>query len=159
VVGRPVCLFGGVALAEATSTKPYLLRALYEWCVDNGFTPYLSVIVDTSTRVPMEYVRDGEIVLNVGPLATSRMSMGNETIEFTARFAGVARELSIPVARVAAIYARENGQGMSFEVGVLSDTSTVEVGPQLKPSEPVSPDSDEPSPPPKPGRPVLRRVK
>jgi len=146
-------------LAEITSTKPYLLRALYEWCVDNGFTPYLSVFVDTVTNVPMEYVRDGEIVLNVGPLATSRMSMGNETIEFTARFAGVARELSIPVARVAAIYARENGQGMSFDVAGVSDPASDGAEGQVKPSEAVSPGSDEPSPPPKPGKPVLRRVK
>src|SRR5262245_49463150 len=103
-------------MADATSTKPYLLRALYEWCVDNGYTPYLSVIVDSHTQVPMEYVREGEIVLNIGPLATSRLHMGNETIECTARFSGVARELNVPVAAVAAIYARENGQGMSFEV-------------------------------------------
>src|SRR5215475_13042224 len=102
-------------MAEATSTKTYLLRALYEWCVDNGFTPYLSVIVDSQTHVPMEYVRDGEIVLNIGPLATSRLHMGNETIECTARFSGVARDLLVPVSAVAAIYARENGQGMSFE--------------------------------------------
>src|SRR3954463_5060049 len=104
-------------MAEPTSTKPYLLRALYEWCVDNGNTPYISVVVDSRTRVPMEYVRDGEIVLNIGPLATNRLQIGNETIECTARFAGTVRELSIPVVSVAAIYARENGHGMSFETG------------------------------------------
>src|SRR3954467_2614247 len=102
-------------MAEPTSTKPYLLRAIYEWCVDNGLTPYISVVVDAATRVPMEYVRDGEIVLNIGPLAASRLVIGNEMIECSARFSGAARELSIPVAAVAAIYARENGQGMSFE--------------------------------------------
>ena len=83
--------------------------------MDNGFTPYLSVIVDGQTRVPMEYVRDGEIVLNIGPLATSRLHMGNDMIECTARFSGVACDLLVPVSAVAAIYARENGQGMSFE--------------------------------------------
>lgn len=103
-------------MAEPTSTKPYLLRALYEWCVDNGYTPYISVVVDAATRVPPEYVRNGEIVLNVGPLAANRLKMGNETIDFSARFGGVAKELSIPVAQVAAIYARENGHGMSFEI-------------------------------------------
>ena len=104
-------------MSEPTSTKPYLLRAVYEWCVDNGYTPHISVVVDSQTRVPMEHVRNGEIVLNVGPIAASRLRMGNEVIEFTARFSGAARELVIPVAAVAAIYARENGLGMSFEPG------------------------------------------
>jgi stringent starvation protein B len=139
-------------VAETTSTKPYLLRALYEWCIDSGYTPYLSVIVDSSTRVPMEYVRDGEIVLNVGPLATSRVAMGNESIECTARFAGVARELSIPVSQVTAIYARENGQGMSFATGASEPESL-----SKSPGRPSKP--DEPTPPPKPARPRLRRVK
>jgi len=144
-------------MAEPTSTKPYLLRALYEWCVDNGFTPYLSVHVDTSTRVPMEYVRDGEIVLNVGPLATSHMAMGNEFVEFTARFAGVARELTIPVARIAAIYARENGQGMSFDV-TTTETAPSKGSPSSQAAEDPAPQPD-PAPPNKPGKPVLRRVK
>ncbi len=106
-------------MAEPTSTKPYLLRALYEWCVDNGLTPYISVLVDPATKVPHQYVRNGEIVLNIGPLATQRLKMGDDVIELAARFGGVARELAIPVGRVAAIYARENGQGMSFEVDRL----------------------------------------
>ena len=144
-------------MAEPTSTKPYLLRALYEWCVDNGFTPYLSVLVDQSTRVPMEYVRDGEIVLNIGPLATSHMTMGNDFVECTARFAGVARELTIPVVRIAAIYARENGQGMSFDVS-SEDVVPSEGGQKLQPVEaPSTP--PEPAPPGKPGKPMLRRVK
>lgn len=104
-------------MAEPTSTKPYLLRAVYEWCLDNGYTPHISVVVDSTTRVPMEYVRNGEIILNVGPVAASRFRMGNELIECTARFSGVAKDLVIPVATVAAIYAGENGQGMSFELG------------------------------------------
>lgn len=99
-----------------TSTKPYMIRALYEWCCDNGYTPYLAVTVDGHTVVPRQYVKGGEIVLNISPVATSRMSIGNERVEFQARFSGVAQELSIPVANVTAIYARENGHGMAFEV-------------------------------------------
>ncbi|MFZ4758119.1 MAG: ClpXP protease specificity-enhancing factor [Burkholderiaceae bacterium] len=99
-----------------TSTKPYLIRAIYEWCNDNGFTPYLAVAVDERTQVPREYVKGGEIVLNVSPMATNRLSLGNELIAFQARFGGVARELSIPVENVSAIYARENGHGMAFDV-------------------------------------------
>ena len=98
------------------STKPYLMRAIYDWCVDSGYTPYLSVTVDPGTRVPMEYVKDGQIVLNIGPVAVERFKMGNELIEFSARFNGAGREISIPIGAVSAIYARENGQGLSFEV-------------------------------------------
>jgi stringent starvation protein B len=133
---------------EPTSTKPYLLRAIYEWCVDNGYTPYVSVVVDANTRVPMEYVRDGEIVLNIGPLATNRLQIGNELIECTARFAGTVRELSIPVGAVVAIYARENGHGMSFDVG--APAKDAEAG--------VAAPTDAPEPP-KPGKPTLRRIK
>lgn len=141
-------------MAEPTSTKPYLLRAIYEWCVDSGFTPYVSVVVDAQTRVPMEYVRDGEIVLNIGPLATSHLLMGNELIECTARFSGVARELLIPVAAVSAIYARENGHGMSFEIE--KDPSP---GPDKEEgSEIRTPDAPEP-PKPGGGKPTLRRIK
>ncbi|MFA7503199.1 MAG: ClpXP protease specificity-enhancing factor [Burkholderiaceae bacterium] len=103
---------------NGTSTKPYLLRAIYEWCRDLGYTPYLSVVVDEHTLVPAEHVVNGEIVLNVSPAATNGLSMGNELIEFQARFGGVARQLSVPVANVSAIYARENGHGMAFEVAI-----------------------------------------
>ena len=96
------------------STRPYLIRALYEWCTDNGLTPYVAVRVDDTVRVPREYVKDGEIVLNISMDATSALKLGNEYIEFKARFAGVARDIMIPVGRVMAIYARENGQGMAF---------------------------------------------
>jgi stringent starvation protein B len=99
-----------------TSTKPYLLRALYEWCTDNGYTPYIVVAVDARTRVPMEFVKNGEIVLNISFEATGNLKMDNDLITFKARFGGVARELEIPVDNVSAIYARENGQGMAFEV-------------------------------------------
>ena len=99
---------------DATSTRPYLIRALYEWCTDNGFTPYIAVLVDESVQVPREYVKDGEIVLNVSFDATSALKLGNDFIEFKARFAGTAREILVPISRVIAIYARENGQGMAF---------------------------------------------
>ena len=98
------------------STKPYMLRAIYEWCTDSGFTPYLAVKVDASTTVPMEYVKKGEIVLNISYGATSGLKMDNEAIQFRARFGGVSREIYVPVHNVLAIYANENGQGMAFEV-------------------------------------------
>lgn len=101
---------------NGTSTRPYLIRALHDWCTDNGFTPYLAVYVDSSVQVPRDYVKNNEIVLNVGFEATSGLQMGNEVIEFKGRFGGVAREIIVPVDHVIAIYARENGQGMAFPV-------------------------------------------
>lgn len=95
--------------------KPYLIRAIHEWCTDQGYTPYLAVAVDAYTQVPREHVRDGQIVLNVSLGATHQLTLGNDEITFSARFNGVARPLLVPVANVAAIYARENGQGMAFE--------------------------------------------
>ena len=100
--------------ADSSSTRPYLIRALYEWCTDNGLTPFIAVVVDETVRVPNEYVKDGEIVLNISFDATSSLTMGNECIEFKGRFGGVARDIFVPVDRVVAIYARENGQGMAF---------------------------------------------
>ena len=100
--------------ASGTSTRPYLIRALYEWCTDNGFTPYVAVAVDPSVQVPREYVKNNEIVLNIGFDATSSLTLGNEFIEFKARFGGIAREILVPINHVIAIYARENGQGMAF---------------------------------------------
>ncbi len=102
---------------DSSSTRPYLIRALYEWCTDNGFTPYVAVLVDDSVQVPREYVKNGEIVLNISYDATSALKLGNDYIEFKARFAGVARDIFVPIGRVLAIYARENGQGMAFPVG------------------------------------------
>ncbi|PWB39496.1 MAG: ClpXP protease specificity-enhancing factor [Rhodocyclales bacterium] len=138
-------------MSSVVSTKPYLLRALYEWCVDQGFTPYVSVQVDAQTLVPRQYVRDGQIVLNLGADAVQNLHMGNDLITCQARFGGVAQSLSIPVGNVAAIYARENGQGMAFEVGEPAD-------------EPVSaeegaPEAPEPPPTDTPPRPHLTRVK
>jgi stringent starvation protein B len=103
---------------ESSSTRPYLIRALYEWCTDNGFTPYVAVQVDDTVQVPREYVKNGEIVLNISFDATSSLKLGNDFIEFKARFAGIAREIIVPVGRVIAIYARENGQGMAFPAPV-----------------------------------------
>jgi stringent starvation protein B len=99
---------------DSSSTRPYLIRALYEWCTDNGYTPFIAVLVDETVRVPTEFVKDGEIVLNISFDATSALKLGNEVIEFKGRFGGVARDIYVPVERVLAIYARENGQGMAF---------------------------------------------
>lgn len=158
-----------------TSTKPYLLRAIYEWCTDNGYTPYLAVMVDENTRVPREFVKNGEIVLNISFTATSGLKMENDFINFAARFGGVARDISVPVDNVVAIYARENGQGMAFEV--TPKTATDKAAEQSEPAgkapglasvpsstdqndktEKGSPD-DEPEPPKKGGRPTLTRIK
>ncbi|MBN9463834.1 MAG: ClpXP protease specificity-enhancing factor, partial [Burkholderiales bacterium] len=98
------------------STKPYLIRALYEWCADNGYRPYIAVAVDERTVVPREFVRNGEIVLNISAVATNRLTIGNELLEFEARFGGVARQVSIPIENISAIFAQENGHGMAFEV-------------------------------------------
>lgn len=164
---------------DPTSTRPYLIRALYEWCTDNGFTPYVAVLADETVQVPREYVKNGEIVLNISFDATSSLKLGNDFIEFKARFAGTAREITVPISRVIAIYARENGQGMAFPVPVstppeadVAKPSSLAAVPdptqggegdskvvQLVPSE-VS-ESDEPQPPKPPGgaRPSLKRVK
>ena len=106
---------------ESTSTRPYLIRALYDWCTDNGLTPYVAVAVDDSVQVPRDYVKNGEIVLNISFDATSSLKLGNDFIEFKARFAGVARDIMVPVGRVLAIYARENGQGMAFPVDTKAE--------------------------------------
>ncbi len=99
---------------DSISTRPYLIRALYEWCTDNGFTPYVAVSVDETVQVPREYVKNNEIVLNISFDATSSLQLGNDFIEFKARFAGSPREIMVPISHVIAIYARENGQGMAF---------------------------------------------
>ena len=107
---------GSSSEGQGRSTRPYLIRALHDWCTDNGFTPYIAVYVDASVQVPLEYVKNNEIVLNVGFEATTALKLGNEFIEFKARFGGAAREIVVPVDHVVAIYARENGQGMAFPV-------------------------------------------
>lgn len=165
---------------EATSTRPYLIRALYEWCTDNGFTPYIAVQVDDTVQVPREYVKDGEIVLNISFDATSSLKLGNVFIEFSARFAGTAREIMVPVDRVIAIYARENGQGMAFPQPAPAARATGEMpattaknpssSDGARPGDvdvklvpiPVPPaDGETPEPPPPGGRPkpTLTRIK
>ena len=167
-----------------TSTRPYLIRALHDWCTDNGFTPYIAVFVDDAVRVPKEYVKNNEIVLNVGFEATSALKLGNETIEFKARFGGSSREIVVPIDHVIAIYARENGQGMAFPMpasapagaapegeaeGTPARPPAPRGGPRLARSEGSSPKaprngdpaatSDTPPPEPPPKRPSLKRVK
>jgi stringent starvation protein B len=97
------------------ATKPYLVRAIWEWCADNGYTAYLAVQVDEHTRVPAEFVKNGEIILNVSADATHKLTLGNDLIQFAARFAGVSRECSVPMSAVRGIFARENGEGMFFQ--------------------------------------------
>lgn len=156
------------------STKPYLLRALYEWCTDSGFTPYIAVKVDASTTVPMEYVKKGEIILNIAYGATSGLKMDNDAIHFRARFAGVSREIYVPVHNVLAIYANENGQGMAFDVTTPPPEASVPAeepavsAPTLSavpdstsapaPAASSSPNDDD-EPPKKGGRPTLTRIK
>jgi stringent starvation protein B len=150
-----------ISATELPSTRPYLIRALYDWCSENGFTPYVAVKVDNSVQVPREYVQGGEIVLNVSMDATSSLKLGNDFIEFKARFGGKPRDIMVPIHRVMAIYARENGQGMAFPVsdegasassGALTSVNMQDV--------PVSKGDDEPTPPPTtPSRPALKRIK
>ena len=172
-----------------SSTRPYLIRALHDWCTDNGFTPYLAVHVDRSVQVPMEYVKNNEIVLNVGFEATSGLKLGNDFIEFRARFGGMARDILVPVDHVVAIYARENGQGMAFPMptgeseatvgepsGTVSHSTApaVEGGPRglrlapvKAPADEGTPESpaeddtppDSPTPAPTTPRPALKRIK
>jgi len=163
---------------ESTSTRPYLIRALYDWCTDNGLTPYVAVLVDDTVQVPREYVKNGEIVLNISFDATSSLKLGNDFIEFKARFAGTAREIMVPINRVIAIYARENGQGMAFPVPVAgadggkpSPLSSVPAAggaaeePKVvqlvtpEPAEGVDAPDEEPPRPPAGPRPALKRVK
>jgi stringent starvation protein B len=141
-------------MSEAvTPTKPYMLRAMYEWCVDNGLTPHLVVAVDPNTLVPRAYVKDGEIVLNINYSATKNLLIGNEAITFSARFGGVANDIYVPVDAVRGIFARENGRGMFFEVGVGSEQD-------LDKQDAPNMDEGAESPPPSPGnKPALKLVK
>jgi stringent starvation protein B len=170
--------------SQGTSTRPYLIRALHDWCTDNGFTPYVAVFVDETVQVPVEYVKNREIVLNVSFEATSGLQLGNEFIEFKARFGGVPRDILVPVDRVVAIYARENGQGMAFPVPIeapaTSATPPPEPAPEPRRSAPViklsgveapaapkpkrssgapAPEPPPPTPVPPGGRPSLKRIK
>jgi stringent starvation protein B len=132
------------------STKPYLIRALYEWCADCGYTPYISVRVDARTRVPAHHVKNGEIVLNLSADATRNLTIGNDLIQFSARFDGVSRECTVPVSAVGAIFARENGQGMLFPM----EEEASQRGEENQP--PAGPDGTAPAPA---GRPKLQVIK
>jgi len=168
-----------------SSTRPYLIRALHDWCTDNGFTPYLAVHVDRSVQVPLEYVKNNEIVLNVGFEATSGLKLGNEFIEFRARFGGMARDIIVPVDHVVAIYARENGQGMAFPMPAQPGTegpgaeavaavpeaaprglrlaqtpaTAAEVPSNADAAEAEPPEDPDTPPPPTSPRPALKRIK
>lgn len=158
---------------QGTPTRPYLIRALHDWCTDNGFTPYLAVFVDASVQVPMEYVKNHEIVLNVGFEATSGLKLGNEFIEFKARFGGVARDIVVPIDHVVAIYARENGQGMAFpapteeQPAIVGPAEGGKAGPRglrlagsdETPAGTKSHPDESPEPPPTGPRPSLKRIK
>ena len=167
---------------QGSSTRPYFIRALHDWCTDNGFTPYLAVHVDASVQVPMEYVKNNEIVLNIGFEATSGLKLGNDFVEFKARFGGVPREIIVPVDHVIALYARENGQGMAFPMPTAGEAGSTPVDAPARPTDAAkrgagpglrlatteaseSADAGEPQRDPPPGggksgaRPALKRVK
>ena len=135
-------------MAKERSTKPYLIRAICEWCSDSGLTAYLSVKVDAQTRVPAEYVKNGEIVLNISPDAAHRLTVGDDTIQFAARFSGVSRECSIPLAAVQGVFARENSQGLFFQPEPAASASAVPAA-----------TADAVQPPPGGGKPKLQIVK
>jgi stringent starvation protein B len=146
-------------------TKPYLLRALFEWCVDNGYTPHIAVKVDARAQVPAEYVKNGEITLNISPNAVHKLQLGNELVEFSARFGGVARQISVPVSGVYALYARETGHGMTFDVE--GPKPSLQAVAEAEPAAPTPPPVALPAPktplppdrPPGGKPPTLRRIK
>ena len=137
-----------VGMSDVPSNKPYLIRALHQWCTDFGFTPFIAVFVDSRVEVPMEFVKNDEIVLNLSLEACHQLEMENDWISFQARFGGVPRKIMVPVSHVLAIYARENGQGMSFpfDPAKARDLHVADSG-------------DQESEKPKAGRPSLRIVK
>lgn len=152
--------------------RPFLLRAFYDWLLDNDLTPHLVVdVTQPGVSVPMEFARDGQIVLNIAPRAVGGLELGNADVRFNARFGGVPREVFVPMAAVLAIYARENGAGTMFEpepaldgegaFEVLEDQGTEH---QMSVIDGDLPDNaedgdDEPPTPPRGGRPALRVVK
>ncbi len=139
-------------MSEVT-TKPYLIRAIYEWCSDSGYTPYLAVQVGERTQVPLEHVKDGQIVLSLSSTAVRNLLLGNEFVEFSARFSGAARQIVVPIASVIGIYARENGQGLFF-------AADEEAGPDGAKVENEALKTDKPSKPSPPrGKPSLKIVK
>lgn len=161
-------------MSQLSPRRPYLLRAFYEWLLDNQLTPHLVVDVTLpGVNVPMEYARDGQIVLNIAPRAVGNLELANDEVRFNARFGGVPRQVYVPLAAVLAIYARENGAGTMFEpesaydeeasslndddAGMAENETVMSVIDGDKPDhEDDSPDDD---PPPRGGRPALRVVK
>ncbi len=103
-------------MAKSASTKPYLVRAIYEWCVAEQYTPYLLVKIDQNTLAPRAFIKDGKILLNLSPESIKDLLMGDEAITFTARFNGATENLYLPISAVEGIYAKENGEGLFFEV-------------------------------------------
>jgi stringent starvation protein B len=162
-------------VSQLTPRRPYLLRAFYEWLLDNQLTPHLVVDVTLpGVRVPMEYARDGQIVLNIAPRAVGNLELSNDDVRFNARFGGVPRQVEVPLAAVLAIYARENGAGTMFEpeaaynedvtnvnddAGIGAENETVMS--VIDGDKPDSDDDNSPddTPPPRGGRPALRVVK
>ncbi|WP_373691405.1 ClpXP protease specificity-enhancing factor [Endozoicomonas sp. YOMI1] len=137
-----------------TSSRSYIARALYEWILDNDCTPY--ILVDAYRRgveVPQEFVKDGQIVLNISPTAVRALNIGNDYIMFDGRFGGRALTITVPVPALMAIYAQENGQGMVFEAEPLDEREEAED------VQAEVPDEEPPQPPKKPGRPHLKVVK
>ncbi|PYC22080.1 ClpXP protease specificity-enhancing factor [Pseudomonas mosselii] len=137
------------------SSRPYLVRALYEWIVDNDCTPHMLVNAEyPAVQVPQGFASDGQIVLNISPSAVRSLHMDNEAVSFEGRFGGVAHSLFVPIGAILGIYARENGQGMVFELEPpLEDEDDLE-------DDAVEPDDQGPPEPPRPsGRPSLKVVK
>lgn len=127
------------------STKPYLIRAIHAWCTDQGFTPYLAALVDEHVRIPPGTAHEGQIVLDIGFEATHQLDLGNEMIQFQARFGGVAQWVRIPVANVLAVYAQENGHGMAFEPEPYAGEAEAEdEAPQPETADPEAP-ADKPA--------------
>ena len=127
-------------MSDIPSNKGYLIRALHQWCSDNGFAPFIAVFVDSTVDVPMEFVKNDEIVLNLSIEACHQLQMENDYISFQARFGGVPRKILVPITHILAIYARENGQGMSFPFDPssiqerISEKSESSVAKSAKPS-------------------------
>jgi stringent starvation protein B len=120
------------------SAKPYLIRAICEWCADNGLTPYIAVKVNARTRVPPAFVKNGEIVLNISRGATRKLTIDNEWVQFTARFSGASQEVAVPIAAVAGVFAKESGYGFAFTVPT-DPVASLDAATAPQPSPPASP--------------------
>ena len=136
------------------STKPYLIRAIYDWCGDSGLTPYLAVRVDAQTRVPQAYVKNGEIVLNLSMDAVRNLHLGNDEITCGGRFGGVLHQIFVPMSAVIGVFSKETGQGLVFQGNEPTHTPPSGSGPESSPTDPTPPDNIPPV-----GKPRLRVVK